>query len=816
MKINFDTIKNNIPNIFVHREKEQNKDIKLSQPAEYKSSFAPITKYHMQGYLHNQTIPDTSSGESPFKKKLNEGRLIRLFYKSGYSLKNIKKNSNLIKRLSSYDFKNIKEKLDFSKENILHYADYDERDKIETLEPILDYEELTKNGLSSLLQMCKSRAAAYYPIKENGEAHLFFNLDKCIDYSKKYKNFDTLSTIEQTDLINWSEYYIYKNYVINTSNKDELLKLEIFRDLKKCGSFKEFRKLMTERRKNRPINTIKIDNDKIQNYIKDSDFSYKNLKDTIGKTDFTKYINGLPLEYSREDFIKDFSEKIKNLNENDKKQIFSHYKFNIDEHNDIIKFPNPNVEDISSMSNAVQKTILKTDELVNRFMLNNKIMFDDEDKKTEYVLNKFIKIFPEFISVIGKKQHRGDTVDYHTLDVLKLCLNNPEAEKLTEEEQRILFYTVMFHDIAKKENIVDSGHQRPSSIYAKELMKKLPISVDEKTRVYNLILNSHWTTDNISAKDLAAKLRYKNDFKIAQILSKADTISSGFQYCPNSSFVNMINEYIDTIHSNGIMLFANNLPVDKSNFPKDKNGILYLDLTDKEKDLTEFGFKKGTKVKDLKFLCHSTSSKFSDFVDFCDDSKEICLSASYLSAANSLKTNYNRGYNVILHSSNSDIALGGKEIGCTGIKRGFEHFKDYIYMENNNWENDPYKAESNTKQRKEIPNFLKNELCINDEEYKQLYREISNYCDIEDIKDIKASKDKTISKENIKEAFNKLSNYMLKEDNTPCVYYKNEVVIFQPKLEAVVMNKKNFFSTDIDDSEIKTIALKNSIPVLII
>ena len=63
----------------------------------------------------------------------------------------------------------------------------------------------------------------------------------------------------------------------------------------------------------------------------------------------------------------------------------------------------------------------------------------------------------------------------------------------------------------------------------------------------------------------------------------------------------------------------------------------------------------------------------------CDDSKEICLSSSLLNVNYGLSTNYNSGVSVILHSSNSDIALAGKKVGGTGGQRGRDAFENYIY-----------------------------------------------------------------------------------------------------------------------------------------
>ncbi len=436
---------------------------------------------------------------------------------------------------------------------------------------------------------------------------------------------------------------------------------------------------------------------------------------------------------------------------------------------------------------------------------------DDKDKNLEDILNSFVKVFPEFISVVGKIQHRGDSVDFHTLDDLKLCLENPETKNLSPEEQEILFLSVMFHDIAKKETLIDEEHQVPSAHYAKEIIKKLPVSFCEKERIYNLILNSHWTTQNTSAEDLAAIFRHPNDFKIAQILEKADTQSAGFEYSPDENLINEVQKNIKKIQTNAPVLFADNLPEDKSKFPKTEDGIMLLDFTDKEADLEQFGFPAGIKVKDLNLLCHSSSEELSSLLNICDDSKEICSSTSFLNAQNELETYYNNGCSVVLDSTNSDIALGGVNVGCTGGHRGFEHFKDYIYTRNTTNKNDEYKAERNKRQRKEIADFLKKELKLSDDEYVEFFNLVEKYKNKKEIEDLQLDSGRIINADKINEALNNLHKYMLK--NREDAEYINEVVVFQPKIQAIVLNKKSFLNSAIKNTETENAIKTNNIPV---
>ncbi len=609
-------------------------------------------------------------------------------------------------------------------------------------------------------------------------------------------------------------------FIKNLNDNHSLMKFGLIKDIKRCGSSKILQEELSERMKNKPVTSINVNPKQMKEFLQSDYLNIKFLKNNIGNIDLNKYEKGFPLKYSRDNFISDFNNEIKNLSLKEKNEIFKYYNFSIDRENDIIKFPVPTNADISSLSPKVQEIIPKTNKYINNFTLNNKIILDKQDKEMEKFLNEFIKVFPEFISIIGKIQHRGDSIDHHTLDNLQRCLNNPEIKKLTKEEQRILFFSVMFHDIAKKQKLIDDGHQRPSSIYAKEIMKKVPISFKEKEQIYNLIANSHWLTDGKNVSDLGAKFRHNNEFTIAQIMSKADSESSGFEYAPSLKRINLINEKINKIQSNGIPLFADNLPEDTSKFPTDKDGVKYLDFTDKEADLSAYGFPQGTKVKDLNLLSHNASSNFSSLTDICDDSKEICLSTSFLNASGDICTHYNQIYSyencdVIIYSSNSDIALAGVNVGCTGGKRGFENFKDYVYGENHCYLNENNKDKQNIEERSELPNYIKKELNLSDIEYLELYRHLEKYSDKRDIQSLTLSSGRTLESQTIKLALNNMHKYLL-DGNANGSGYKNEIVVFQPKIQALVMKKNSFMKSDIENSKLKQTAKNNNIPIILV
>ena len=807
----------NYKNVSFTQNKEDYKYSSFAQTRFEEYSYGsgmPCTHDYVEGYLDRglKLISKFASDNvsSKINEKINFLRLNKLFSSCDISKVDLAHNKELIKNLAKLDFENVSEKYLYCYDN---FGKYDIRGRDpKYLTDILEFEELTPKGLQSLHKM----ALQLYERdkKWNPETKILRYIKLNAYGFKKYNEFDIIPTAKQTSFINSFIYYIDDDYINNMDDNDELMNVGLIRDIKRCGSTKKMQEELTERMKNKPITPIEIDSVKADDFVKNDIFSFDNLYSTIGNMNLKKYKKGLPLVYPRTNFITDFKKELENLSPQEQKQVYDYYKFNIDAQNDIIKYPIPNNDDISDYSKDVKSAIEQTRRIVNDFMLNNSFVLDEDDACSEYLLNKFIEVFPEFISVTGKMEHRGDSIDFHTLEDLKLCLNSPQIHSLSEEEQRILFLSVMFHDISKKENMVDKGHQKPSALYAKEIIKKLPISLDEKERIYNLILNSHWTTEGKSAKDLGAIFRHGNDFKMAQILAEADTYSAGFDYAPDMKKLRDTENNIKKIKTSGIPLLADNLPVDKSKFPKTDDGIMYLDFTDKDLDLTEFGFRNGTKVKNLNMLCHSSGGTLESLLHICDDSKEICLSSGLLNGAGSLMTLYNNGCHVILHACNSDIALGGVHVGSTGGKRGFEEFKDFIYPQSISKNIDEYDRNRIEKYRNEIPNCIKEELDLTDEEYYDFYNQIEAVKSKNDIKRITLNSGRILHSYDIKKAINRIQSNLV--SGRAGRDYRNEVVIFQPKIEAVVMTKQEYFDNDIKNHNIKNTAKENNIPIIIV
>lgn len=666
----------------------------------------------------------------------------------------------------------------------------------------------SKLDLDGLSMLCK------FAQQPGSQGNL--DINELMQKAGQYEKFDNISTKEQVELIsnlNKPSTLLSQKQIEELQNSKSLMQIPYFRDLYSLKSEEKIKESLLERQKNVLVKPITVDNQKFDSLFGSNGvFLYDNLKEAFKGVNLNKYYRGVPLKYPRENFVSDFNNLVKHLAPQDKSKVFAYYKFNIDEDDDIIGYPVPREVKEDDVPAGIKKELSAAGKLVNAFMLENKIELQECDRKLEDTLNTFIKAFPEFVSIIGKKHHRGDSIDNHTLADLQGCVENPMTKELTPLDQQLLFVATMFHDISKKENKIDREHPKYSAIYTKEIIKKLPVSPDSKERIYNLIKNSHWTTNGTSDEEAAAIFRRKNDMKLAIILSKADTESAGFKYPVSQERINRIYTFINDIYKNGIPLFADNLP-DKKNIPFDKRGLRVIDFSADLSDVTEYGFKVGTKLSDLNFLCHSSTEKSDSLLSLCDDSKEICLSSILMNpSASKLLTQLNKGCNVILAASNSNICLAGSFVGSTGNKRGFNEFKQYLY--GLSYEGAMLPDIGIQKFREELPSKLKNSLKVDDNEYAELYKELDSAVSVDDIQDIILSSGKVIKSSDIKKAIQDIIAYM----NVPKKDKNNEVVVFNPKIQAFVIKKDSYNADEPDDETLATIktAKENDIPVVLV
>ena len=109
-------------------------------------------------------------------------------------------------------------------------------------------------------------------------------------------------------------------------------------------------------------------------------------------------------------------------------------------------------------------------DLINKFLYENEIQTGN--KELDKQLNTIIKAFPEFVNIIGRKQHatHNYSLDIHTLLVLARIIKDEEYKTLNQSDKLTLKSVALFHDINKKEGEIDKTHPEVSAAAAKSIL----------------------------------------------------------------------------------------------------------------------------------------------------------------------------------------------------------------------------------------------------------------------------------------------------------------------------------------------------------
>ena len=213
--------------------------------------------------------------------------------------------------------------------------------------------------------------------------------------------------------------------------------------------------------------------------------------------DLSKYEQtGLPLKYSRREFTQKLKDLVNNMPIEEQQAILK--KFNIEliytgnsfELADIPKLPKN-----SELKTPLERQI-KVE--IENFVKNNEFQIDNAEMKA--FLDDFIKVAPEFLLTVGKKQHATHeyTLDVHTLKVLQNTMEHPEYKNLSSEEKLILNMATMLHDIGKRfidPKTPDQTHASNSQKYAISLLDRFNLDSNIKQRIIKLIENHEFFKD---------------------------------------------------------------------------------------------------------------------------------------------------------------------------------------------------------------------------------------------------------------------------------------------------------------------------------
>lgn len=541
--------------------------------------------------------------------------------------------------------------------------------------------------------------------------------------------------------------------------------------------------------------------------------------------------NGLKITYPRSQFLSDLlticdsEEKLEILSKKAGitpilKQNEEDNSLNLTGYNGIIKLNE------LDKNNPLEKQIY---DCLYKFMYRNEVKTGNMELDNQ--LNHIIKACPEFINVIGKKQHGTQryTVDVHSLLVLAYSIENPDyLKKLNSLDRNLLKISAIFHDIMKQENVVDKGHQNLSSLYTKSIVKKIIKSSELQDRIYEIIDNHHWSEEYSNAADkdnksmeLAYRFRRPNDFEIAKIMARSDlkAVSSDFyerlKGCLEEANLAPIQKNLDFLYSNGNAIFSNRIisPQKLNNHIETRNGIDYkvinLRKLNDETDMGEYGFMKGIKKKDLKFLVHMVNSH-----SIYESLNTVKLLSSPLNGgvlSESLitpkynRTYSNREYGVLLSEINSNIINAARKNQGSGTQKDFSNIIDLIF--------DEHRA----KERKNFKNELLVNLGIpqdgvNDDEYAQFYKTtIASKTSLTEINPSREFKlgNYTITGHQLIDAINKYQDNLIDKEER----YHNEIVGYTPKINAVIAKSP---SLDKTPAELLKFAYENNLPIILL
>ena len=540
----------------------------------------------------------------------------------------------------------------------------------------------------------------------------------------------------------------------------------------------------------------------------------KKLDKTLKNFDFSKYNKtGLPLEYSRNEYIGDLNKLTKNLEENGKREIFELLEIKptisngeIIGYDGFLDYNNLNEE------NKTQKEIKK---ITKKFLENNNIKTGN--KTLDDGLNSFISAIKPFINIIGKKQSptHASTLDVHIFHVLQEAIKNPEFENLSNQDKTITKFAILLHDISKNEFKPDLEHPEKSAIITKKLLENYPLPKEMKNRIFEHVLNHQWlmlySNNKYDEYQLATLFRTKQDWKITKIITNSDLKSVNpdfYAYHYNdldNENLEIVDKTLEIYNQSGQIIYPSNIineeKIPTIDYKGKKLKLINFSKMSENQDMEKYGFQKGIKRKNLRFLSHVTSNL--DELSFLLNSGiEPMLCATFNTAGAKYDKVYSRVNNnyiiAIVEAPIENIANAHYQNQGSGRKKDIRFFSS---------------IHSGNKQtyRYFIPDSIKKELEIDNEDYGILFEKLISKRKITQIKnnEIFELKNKVLKGEEVKKAILKAQNDFLDASKSSS---NNEVNLFNPKIVALAA-----LSDDIKNVQEKHIdyAIEKNIPIFL-
>lgn len=248
-------------------------------------------------------------------------------------------------------------------------------------------------------------------------------------------------------------------------------------------------------------------------------------------------------EYTKDEFIKNTYEIIKDLSPAERQKVYDYFGFELKPitHNSerltIIGYPVNlnNGKKLAKIDNPKTEAVIEQlrPEVI-KFSENNFVSC--QNKEIEAYINEILNLCPEFRTEIEREQsglHEFD-VFKHSLKVMQKIVQNPKFDNLNKSDKKIMLMASMLHDVRKAEAKADPTHSNECSFDAFYISKKFALTKEETNKLYALIKNHEWLgytnsqdikneeERELRIKSAAYDLYYDNLFELSKIFTEAD------------------------------------------------------------------------------------------------------------------------------------------------------------------------------------------------------------------------------------------------------------------------------------------------------
>ena len=531
------------------------------------------------------------------------------------------------------------------------------------------------------------------------------------------------------------------------------------------------------------------------------------LLPVIEKSEYKK--TGLPLKISRQTFVQELSAILNKLPQEQQAKILKKLDIKLTQdkqgYDGLLQFNQ------LDENNSAEKEI-KT--LVKEFLLENEIQTGNA--KTDKALNALIKAMPEFINLIGKKQHETHqyTVDIHTIKVLQEAIAHPEYKNLSNQDKGILKLAILLHDSAKNEGVESPNHSLLSALYTNNILSKFKLTDATKERIVEMVKFHHWFEEinegRISPEAVATMFRNPTYITIAEIFTKADLMGVSEEFYTSykealKEQLSIVKASLKILHQGGNMIFSTQV-LDTKKLPTETlNGVEYkvVDLTkiSDDFDLRTWGLSI-SKKSEFRALNHC--GDIETLKDLINPANESSLCVSLISTDKKvLFKDFNYGF--MIETSNSNIANTWYDDQWSDMRRDFNGFVELIFEQSK-----PKTTSSLRTFQRDV--FLKalaqKGISLSVEEYGELYKELSNKKHFGQIKDITIN-GKTINADSIIEAYKATEEKIMQLSDKRY----NEINIYNPKIKGIIFVGNSL--SEAPEALLKA-AKKHNLPIFIL